>query len=110
MTINKKPCYIKADFNINLLSTDISVSIVNLMSSYYFKPYISTHTSSIDNIFSNANMNPSMVQLVMTFQIIYLFTTVAMKTTITTIILIIIISPLTKLGMKGFQRISQIQT
>ena len=64
ITMNKNPCYIVGDFNINLLNSETSATFLDLMSSYCFKPHISTptrlnnegnYTSSIDNIFSNTN-------------------------------------------------------
>ena len=64
ITMNKNPCYIVGDFNINLLSSESSANFLNLISSYCFKPHISTLTrlsnasnyvSLIDNIFSNTN-------------------------------------------------------
>ena len=64
ITININPCYIVVDFNINLLNSETSANFLDLMSSYCFKPHISTptrlnnegnYTSSIDNIFSNTN-------------------------------------------------------
>ena len=64
ITMNKNPCYIVGDFNINLLNSENSANFLDLMSSYCFKPRISTptrlnnegnYTSSIDNIFSNTN-------------------------------------------------------
>ena len=62
--MNKNPCYIVGDFNINLLNPETSTNFLNLMSSYCYKPHISTptrlnnednYTSLIDNIFSNTN-------------------------------------------------------
>ena len=62
--MNKNPCYIVGDFNINLLNSETSANFLDLMSSYCSKPHISTptrlnnegnYTSSIDNIFSNTN-------------------------------------------------------
>ena len=64
IAINKNPCYIFGDFNINLLNSETSANFLDPMSSYCFKPHISTptrlnnegnYTSSIDNIFSNTN-------------------------------------------------------
>ena len=62
--MNQKPCYIVGDFNINLLNTETSANYLDLMSSYCFRPHISTltrlnnegdYTSLIDNIVSNTN-------------------------------------------------------
>ena len=64
ISTNKDPCYIVGDFNINLLNSETSANFLDLMSSYCFKPHISTptrlnndgnYTSLIDNIFSNTN-------------------------------------------------------
>ena len=62
--MNKNPCYIVGDFNINLLNSETSANFINLISYYCFRPHISTptrlnneanYTSLIDNIFSNTN-------------------------------------------------------
>ena len=62
--MNKNPCYIVSDFNINLLHTETSANFFDVMLSYCYKPHISTptrlnnegnYTSLIDNIFSNTN-------------------------------------------------------
>ena len=63
--MNKNPCYIVGDFNINLLNSETSANFFDLMnSSYCLKPHISTptrlnnegnYTSLIDNISSNTN-------------------------------------------------------
>ena len=62
--MNKNPCYIVGDFKINLLNSETSANFLDLMSSYCFKPHISTptrlnnegnYTSLIDNVFSNTN-------------------------------------------------------
>ena len=107
MTMNKNPCYIVGDFNINLLSSEASANFLELMSSHCFKPHISTptrlnnegnHASLIDKSSVIQTMNHIPVKLAMTFQIIYLFTTVHVITAITTIITIYLI---TKLLMQG---------
>ena len=62
ITMNKIPCYIVVDLNMNLQNTETTAKFLNLMS--YFKPHMSTptrlnnegnNTSLIDNIFSNTN-------------------------------------------------------
>ena len=62
--MNKNPCYIVRDFDINLLISDTSGNFLDLTSSYCYKRHISSHTrlnnegnntSLIDNIFSNTN-------------------------------------------------------
>ena len=64
ITMNKNTWYIVGDVNINLLNSETSANFINIMSSYCFKPHISTptrlnnednHTSLIDNIFNNTN-------------------------------------------------------
>ena len=96
ITMNKDPCYKVGDFNINLLSTKTSAYFLDLMSSYCFKPHISTPTrlnneGNYTSLITSSviqTMNPFPVQFAMTFQIIYLFTTVHVITAMTTIIAI----------------------
>ena len=42
ITMNKNPCYIVGDFNINLLSSENRANFLGIMSFYCFKPHIST--------------------------------------------------------------------